>query len=318
MAKGWYYYHIYRDYETALAEYRLAAEQYPRNPDIFFATAAVYRRQGNFEKALELFHESFLLDPRNPSIPKEIGITLSHLHRFDEAVQYMDLALQIDPDYRPAYNQKVWMWWMGKGSARETREWVYDAPRAKPGDYRWLRFYQEFYEHDYHAALARLDSIKQSNKEDARWFETGYVYKAMGEHAKALAVFDSARQRLEGLLPERDSDYGIHMSLAKAYAALGWKDKAYKQIALAQQDQKLTRDSLYVNSFRRQKAQIHLLLGEHEQALNILASQLQKRTNFTIQWVLLNPNWKPIWNHPRFLEIAREYNIGNTFAFKNP
>mgnify|MGYP000191387396 FL=1 len=54
-------------------------------------------QDGNFEDALSFFEQALLLDPNNPDLWNQKGVTLRSLGRYDEASECYNKSLQLDP-----------------------------------------------------------------------------------------------------------------------------------------------------------------------------------------------------------------------------
>ena len=58
---------------------------------------AEHLREGDFEAALSFFEQALLLDPENPDLWNQKGITLRSLGRYDEASDCYNKSLELDP-----------------------------------------------------------------------------------------------------------------------------------------------------------------------------------------------------------------------------
>ena len=54
-------------------------------------------QEGDFESALSFFEQALLLEPENPDLWNQKGITLRSLGRYDEASECYNKSLQLDP-----------------------------------------------------------------------------------------------------------------------------------------------------------------------------------------------------------------------------
>ena len=72
---GLFYYWVYRDYDAALKELDRAIELQPSNALSRVMRAGIYRRRGEWKRALVEFQRAAELNPRDPLIPDEIGVT---------------------------------------------------------------------------------------------------------------------------------------------------------------------------------------------------------------------------------------------------
>ncbi|MCI0614234.1 tetratricopeptide repeat protein [bacterium] len=98
VAFGYYYYWGFMNYEQALHEFRIAQKSIPNDKQLLIGFAAIYRRQGKFEEALEGFKKILELDPRNDQAADEVGTVYGIIGKYAEAQRYSDLAISLAPD----------------------------------------------------------------------------------------------------------------------------------------------------------------------------------------------------------------------------
>jgi tetratricopeptide (TPR) repeat protein len=85
LSQALFYYWGYRDYDSALRALDRAVELQPSNSSSRTARAAIYRRRGEWKRALAEFDRASELDPRDPQIPLNIGVTYVALRRWTDA-----------------------------------------------------------------------------------------------------------------------------------------------------------------------------------------------------------------------------------------
>ncbi len=81
-------YWMEQDYDRALQEFATAARLSPNNADIGQLIAAIKRRQGHWQEALEAFERSHKIDPQNPNIVRNLVFTNTALRRWPEASRW--------------------------------------------------------------------------------------------------------------------------------------------------------------------------------------------------------------------------------------
>ena len=96
-ALGLFFYWGHRQYENALAEFNRTLELQPNNADARAFCAWVYRRRGEWERSLADSQRAEELDPRDASIPTNIGATCFALRLWKDAERAELRALAIDP-----------------------------------------------------------------------------------------------------------------------------------------------------------------------------------------------------------------------------
>src|SRR5204863_7265038 len=88
------YYWGARDYAPALAELALAKRSLPNDIGVLFFTAAIERRQGNWDDSTRHIEQALALDPRNIQLVSELaGSNYFGLRRYADAAKTLDDAL---------------------------------------------------------------------------------------------------------------------------------------------------------------------------------------------------------------------------------
>ena len=54
-------------------------------------------------------------------------------------------------------------------------------------------------------------------------------------------------------------------------------------------------------------AEIHLLLGDHEEAMSYLDRMLSMNSTFTAPYLRLDPTWRPLRPYPRFQAMLERH-----------
>src|SRR5882724_1211756 len=93
LALGLFHYWGYRDYDAGLRELDRVIELQASNPLSWQYRGAIYRRRGEWQRALVEYKRAAELDPRDPQIPAEIGGTYNALRRWSDAEREIARAL---------------------------------------------------------------------------------------------------------------------------------------------------------------------------------------------------------------------------------
>src|SRR5207245_7032043 len=94
-----FYYWGYRDYDAGLRELDRALELQLSSSNSRNYRASIYRRRGEWQRALAEFDRAAELDPRDPLNPYDMGVTYLSLRRWSDAEHAFARALALDPHY---------------------------------------------------------------------------------------------------------------------------------------------------------------------------------------------------------------------------
>src|SRR5438309_2703710 len=98
LARAEHLYRGYLDYDGALAELEIARRTLPNDPGVFELTGYILRRQGKREEALQYIQRALEIDPRNFYTLQQIALSYSYSRRYPETIAVLDRALAIKPD----------------------------------------------------------------------------------------------------------------------------------------------------------------------------------------------------------------------------
>jgi len=98
---GMAYDKLFRE-EDAIGEYKAAESVDPKYPGIHTGLGVIYWRNDNTEAAEKEFREELSHYPNDPIANCTLGRILRRKDKFAEAVNYLEAALKVNPDYRDA------------------------------------------------------------------------------------------------------------------------------------------------------------------------------------------------------------------------
>jgi TolB-like protein len=312
--RGLYYYHGSRDYAPALAEYALGKRSLPNDPNIPFDIAMVERRQDHWEESTHHIEEALQLDPHNIQFISELaGSNYFVLRRYDKAVKVIDNALAWKPDdfglaFLAAYIEMAW-----KADLRRWKEVVSGdlARNADPNDLINARLGLALKERDYHAAEQILASPGENEFDDDGFFtprewNQAIVARGLGDHIRAHAAFEAARERAAAAVRERPNDAKALMVLGELDAALGNKEGAINEGQRATELLPVEKDVLNGTQLLVKLAGIHSQVGETDRALDLLEKVIHKPDGSNYGSLKLNQVWDPLRDNPRFEKVVAD------------
>ncbi|HKK08620.1 MAG TPA: hypothetical protein VKA44_07030 [Gemmatimonadota bacterium] len=305
-----YEYWGHRDYDAAVAQLDLARRSLPNSATVELNLAAILRRQGAMEKAVDAFKRAALLDPRDPGPYAQLALTYQMLRRYDAADSASDRALAIDGDTLQSEFFKAWdaMWRSG-----DLEPVASVLARVKPGspedvntaaDRYWLAYLRRDFDGAVEAARSdtAADWSSSNNVALPRLLYLGMAQKQAGRTGPARASYAAARARVRGLLAKRPDDADLHLALALAAAGLGRNDEARSEGRRALELMPVSRDAVTGPDFLTWMSWIDTQLGDEEAAIGLLRRLLDLPAGGTLSRgrLRIDPTWDALRDEPGF------------------
>jgi TolB-like protein len=323
-ALGLFFYWGYRQYENALTELNRTLELQPNNALAQQYCAWVYRRRGEWERSLAGARQAEELDPRDPSIPQNIGATYLALRQWKDAEQAELRALSVDPHNVGAAAFLLGIRLNGTGDVGSARRAFDDFPEdtksglfglgqrgyGGPGEIAAMIGEGEF-----------LDVLERRFSDAFRALEKEVVNDDFGRLQQlvmrvALGVLagqaDAARSAAEQALPLLEArlrgwpnDTFAMGELSWVYLALGRNADALRLSRQAADLISIEKDAVEGPSFQNGLAQIEARAGAPEEAIKKLRHLLSIPAGGVVSIALLkiDPVWDPIRNRPDFQQL---------------
>ena len=305
------YYWGARDYAPALAELALAERGLPNDTDVLFFTAAIERRQGDWDGSTRHIEQALALDPRNIQLISELaGSNYFGLRRYADAAKALDEALAWKPldfglGFLRAYIDMVW-----KADLRRWKEVVSGeaARNAAPNDLITARLNLALMERDYHAAEQILTTPGGTEFDDDAFFtprewNQAIVAGGLGDSGKAHAALQAARERAAGEVGKRPEDAKALMVLGQIDAALGRKEDAIGEGQHAVELLPVTNDAMNGSQLLGRLAGIYAQLGETHRAFDLLEKGIHQADVPNYGSLKLEEVWDPLRKDARFQKI---------------
>jgi TolB-like protein/Flp pilus assembly protein TadD len=316
IALGWYHYLCELDYENAITEFQYVLKFQPNNTDALAGIGLVNRRQGNFRKAFDYLKKALDINPRDQLSISNIATTLILLREYKESEQYVQMMMNLAPDWRESYTTKSWLYLLWSGEIETAREVLKQADQqnvqVETGWDIFVPIFIEMAAADYEKALALIKNMKT----DACDYQFFYIpkdillaeiYGLSNNRKLELAYYDSARVLLELKLKEFPNDARMHSSLGITYAGLGEKDKAIKEGKRGVELLPISKEAW--NGYYREVdlAKIYTMVGEYDQAIDKIDYLLSIPGELSVSFIKIDPVWKPLLSIPRFQKVLEKY-----------
>jgi tetratricopeptide (TPR) repeat protein len=200
-----------------------------------------------------------------------------------------------------------------KGNTIKARETIAEAFQFNESSTNPIIFelntLMDIYDGNYQKALSYLSS-KDIDIIDIHIFFNlksllyARVYNLMNMPEKANEYFDSARVTLESRILKNPDDPRLFSAIGISYAGLGQKEKAIKAGKKAVQLMPVSKDAFRGACRAEDLARIYVMVGEYAAALEQIKSLLKIPSRLSVKLLLLDPDWKPLWNLPEFKKIT--------------
>jgi tetratricopeptide (TPR) repeat protein len=314
LAQGYVHYYGERAYDQALREFLLAQQGQPGNADIVMAIGLIQRRQGNLEAAAQTLVEAAELDPRSSLKAQTTGETLSWMRRFEAALPYYDRAMELEPSSIRPYSRKAGTYF-AMGQQDRTRETLRDGFRkagvspvqflsqAATDEDAWLGFVDQWHGmEEIDRALERL-SIDPRTRPTTYYLVKAQWRRYQANLAAARVYFDSARVATEQVLARDPGDAKAHSRLAFALAGLERKEEALREANHAVELLPVSKDLFDGSRLVRIRAEVSIMLGDYEVALDDLEYLLSIPSETTVGSLGIEESMRPLRDHPRMRRL---------------
>ncbi|MFQ5841800.1 MAG: tetratricopeptide repeat protein [Thermodesulfobacteriota bacterium] len=299
LAKGYYYYYGFRDFDNALEEFLIAERDQPNNSDLLAAIGYVQRRQGKWEKSTRNLRMSAELDPHSALKSAGVAVNYIYLRNWPEASRFAERAINVDPENPIGYSWKGYIILASEGDVEKTRLLIAESEgTVDPDDFVFERFFTEGLGRDYQKALNIIEGDTKN------WYlEKADMHRLLGQTKMALTYYDSARIQYENEIRENPEYDEAHYRVGMAYAGLGRKEDAIREGKLALDLVPISKDALTGPVNVQNLALIYTSVGKYDLAMEQIEYLLSIPSFVTISLLELDPRWDPLRDHPRFQRL---------------
>jgi serine/threonine-protein kinase len=315
VALGHFYYHGYRQYEQAIAEFERALQLQPNASTALEYSGYVHRRQGQWERCLDELKRALEQNPRDASLAANVAATYLPLRMWKDAERNARHSLELDPYAADGMRTLVESILSGRGDINEAQRVLATFPAENKilvssnfGDVRNImgdRAYVLILARDFEAALKVWEA---AGSDERRRLSARVAIRVLGGDLIGAAEAEKARQLLEERLRERPDDILSMPQLSWVYLALKRNNDAIK---LARQASSLLppeKDAIVGNLLRTGLAEIEARTSATADAVSILRQLLSVPAggSVSIARLKIDPVWDPIRNDPGFQQLLTE------------
>jgi TolB-like protein len=198
LALGQYIYWIEGDYDRAVQEFDQALRLSPNNADIGQLIAAIKRRQGCWQEALDAYGRNQKIDPQNANVVRNLVFTNTALRRWPEASHWAAQMRAMAPASLVAKIQSGYVdfWWKGDTHLLKSLLNQVSAATDPDGEITSCRWDAAMIDRDFGAArvalqTSALNEISYTNAAATpKSFFKGCIELAQGNNTQAQRLFE--------------------------------------------------------------------------------------------------------------------------------
>jgi len=321
LAIGQCIYWFEQDYQSALVEFDAALRLAPNNSETGGLIAAIKRRQGKWDEALEGYRQMSRLDPQNPNITRNLLFTCTSMRRWADAAHEADRMRAMAPDSIVAKIQRGYVDFWCKGDANSLKSILAEIPAETDpdGEVTASRWDLAMITRNYAMASQVLEASPLNEFSYLNGSTTpksllqGCVYLAQNNATDAQKLFEKARQNLEAAVKESPKSAERHANFGLVNAFMGRKEEAIREARRAVELKPESKDALDGSLMNAYLALIYARVGENDLALASIERLLKisgpvdsADYSITVNDLKNRWEWDPIRNDPRFQKLIEQ------------
>ena len=297
---------VERNPTGALVEIERARTASPNDPDVMSRLAAIQLRLGQFDEALQSARTAKQLDPRSIVSLSRVQTALSFLRRHSEAREAADQAMAISPNASTIHGRVIAS--VGEGNLTDVRRTLDDGVKLVNPDelFAYIATYYDLgwvlSDAEQRRVLALGPELYDDDK--GNWAVVrAQIYGWRGDSTQASAWGDSAAREfgIQSRAVPNDAQRHVLQGLALAYA--GRRSEALAEAKRGLALNAVEGDVTNAGYYRHLLVRIHLLLGEHEKALDLLEQLFAQPYFLSGAWLRVDPTFAPLKGNPRFEKL---------------
>ena len=321
LAKAFYYYYGFRQYDVAQKHVTDAIRAIPNDADVLNTAGAIARRDGRWNEAASTLEQARDRDPRNLSVLWSLFESYLALHEYTKADGTVNDALSVSPaaDFFVLARNAIALF--RDGDTAPLRSALRKLPRSfdPGGATSTIALRLSLMERDVEEADRVLAACRHEKLDDnglsgvagaldgytvpKSWY-AGLIAQARGNESSARAAFEQAKRAVRDDLVQSPNDAKTLAMLALIHAAVGEKNEALGAATRAGELLPIAKDSFDGPILATTLAAVSAKLGEKDSAIRQLESLVGVPNGPTPGTLRVEPEWDSLRDDPRFKKLA--------------
>ena len=321
LAKAFYYYYGFRQYDVAQKHVTDAIRAIPNDADVLNTAGAIARRDGRWNEAASTLEQARDRDPRNLSVLWSLFESYLALHEYTKADGTVNDALSVSPaaDFFVLARSAIALF--RDGDTAPLRSALRKLPRSfdPGGATSTIALRLSLMERDVEEADRVLAACRHEKLDDnglsgvagaldgytvpKSWY-AGLIAQARGNESSARAAFEQAKRAVRDDLVQSPNDAKTLAMLALIHAAVGEKNEALGAAKRAGELLPIAKDSFDGPILATTLAAVSAKLGEKDSAIRQLESLVGVPNGPTPGTLRVEPEWDSLRDDPRFKKLA--------------
>jgi len=321
LAKAFYYYYGFRQYDVAQKHVTDAIRAIPNDADVLNTAGAIARRVGRWNEAASTLEQARDRDPRNLSVLWSLFESYLALHEYTKADGTVNDALSVSPaaDFFVLARNAIALF--RDGDTAPLRSALRKLPRSfdPGGATSTIALRLSLMERDVEEADRVLAACRHEKLDDnglsgvagaldgytvpKSWY-AGLIAQARGNESSARAAFEQAKQAVRDDLLQSPNDAKTLAMLALIHAAVGEKNEALGAAKRAGELLPIAKDSFDGPILATTLAAVSAKLGEKDSAIRQLESLVGVPNGPTPGTLRVEPEWDSLRDDSRFKKLA--------------
>ena len=305
IARGTYFYHGFRDYGKALADYTLARELAPGNISAIYRIGLIYRRLGDFEKAVLNMEQAISLDPRSVLMLQNLAGSYVALRRYNEVSSIIDRTDALESEMTNA-TYGINSIYYASGNANQAISFLKNIK-----NFERLKFHYNIILKNYEGIEQILtdyqnDFITSVQSYFPRSYFQGILNKGLGNNADAIKYFNRTIKHLKNKINEYPNDPRFYSTLGLTYARIGKNKEAVDAGLKAIDILPISKDAMFGPNYEKSLCYIYSIIGEKNKALEKIEYLSVTPNGFHYGELKMDPDFDSIRNEPRFQTVLNK------------